>query len=462
MAAKLAAAREKNRLAQQRFRERQRAKQREAGEQCDQLLNEMEKLRLENEALQQQNLIFGKVLAVRDAMVHTLSTLHGKPPRQEQQAAAQGLARALQQLPSEREMEEAHGPAVAAQLQQPQQDEQQRQQQQQPALARTASQASAASTKAAEGQQDQQAPAPCRSSSPSGDRSANTTHPGQPPRWALLEHHREGAAAQLDGGALREVGSIPAPSDELVRATVMAMSEPEHLLDYYRQWQAELAASYIAAEAGEFDAASVAEVEAVQERMASVWWHVGHLKPAYLCYLTNAALPEDSAQFPLWRELAERLLPELDENSRAILRRSWFRYSKEMSKIAVKMSRWLHRLQQYVVAPVEAMASTARRSAELVEITTQLCSAVQEEYTACMEFLGAQALATTALQKALLNKEAAPFMPDVAAIVWNVLCLDTEQRKALGQAGMAVPGALGGAADAGGPGGQPAPPPAQR
>lgn len=397
-------------------------------------------LRLENEALQQQNLIFGKVLAVRDAMVHTLSTLHGKPPRQEQQAAAQGLARALQQLPSEREMEEAHGPAVAAQLQQPQQDEQQRQQQQQPALARTASQASAASTKAAEGQQGQQAPAPCRSSSPSGDRSANTTHPGQPPRWALLEHHREGAAAQLDGGALREVGSIPAPSDELVRATVMAMSEPEHLvsappkpweacmgcwrcegtgragpprgkrwrrppagagrhgdarrsilwpvpqgssdvlphcalwrrlllvhwlqrcllprcsqpggapgcscagmrlrllaplshpaaalalrppappqLDYYRQWQAELAASYIAAEAGEFDAASVAEVEAVQERMASVWWHVGHLKPAYLCYLTNAALPEDSAQFPLWRELAERLLPELDENSRAIL-----------------------------------------------------------------------------------------------------------------------------------------------
>lgn len=44
MAAKLAAAREKNRLAQQRFRERQRAKQREAGEQCDQLLREMEEV----------------------------------------------------------------------------------------------------------------------------------------------------------------------------------------------------------------------------------------------------------------------------------------------------------------------------------------------------------------------------------------------------------------------------------
>ncbi len=46
-------------------------------------------------------------------------------------------------------------------------------------------------------------------------------------------------------------------------------------------------------------------------------------------------------------------------------RRAWFRYSKEMSKIAVKMSRWVQRLQQYTVSPVEAMASTARHSMEV-------------------------------------------------------------------------------------------------
>ncbi|KAL4422095.1 hypothetical protein ABPG77_001563 [Micractinium sp. CCAP 211/92] len=458
MAAKLAAAREKNRLAQQRFRERQRAKQREAGEQCDQLLREMEELRIENAALQQQNMIFGKVLAVRDAMVHTLSTLHARPQREEQQAAAQGLAYALEELPSELEMEEAAGSAGAAVVQQQQQPPQQQQQGQRRVLARTPSQTSAASTQPQEGQQAQQQPVPSGSSSPSGDRSANTAQHGAPPRWALVEHHRAGTAAQLDGSALQAVDSIPPPSDELIKATVMAMSEPEHLLDYYRQWQAELAASYLAAEAGGFDDASVAEVEAVQERMASVWWHVGHMKPAYLCYLTNAALPEDSAQFPLWRELAERLLPELDENSRAILRRAWFRYSKEMSKIAVKMSRWVRRLQQYTVSPVEAMASTARHSMELVDITTQLCSAVQEEYIASMEFLGDQALATTPLQKALLNKDAAPFMPDVAAIVWNVLCLDTEERRARGQAGpgTGVLGALDGGTAAAMLGGPPA------
>ncbi len=330
-------------------------------------------LRIENAALQQQNMIFGKVLAVRDAMVHTLSTLHARPQREEQQAAAQGLAYALEELPSELEMEEAAGSAGAAVVQQQQQPPQQQQQGQRRVLARTPSQTSAASTQPREGQQAQQQPVPSGSSSPSGDRSANTVQHGAPPRWALVEHHRAGTAAQLDGSALQAVDSIPPPSDELIKATVMAMSEPEHLvsavcravggwvwlikgtrvagrrpghaprelagryplhprptalyfpavqLDYYRQWQAELAASYLAAEAGGFDDASVAEVEAVQERMASVWWHVGHMKPAYLCYLTNAALPEDSAQFPLWRELAERLLPELDENSRAILVRA--------------------------------------------------------------------------------------------------------------------------------------------
>ena len=181
-------------------------------------------------------MIFGKVLAVRDAMVHTLSTLHGRPPRQEQQAAAQGLARALEQLPSEREMEETASPAAAAMVQQQAQQQQAQQQQgEQRALARTASQASAASTQPPEGPPRQQHSAPSSSSSPSAQRSATTAHQGQPPRWALAEHHRAGTATQLDGSVLRQVGSIPPPSDELVKATVTAMSEPEHLVSACRR-----------------------------------------------------------------------------------------------------------------------------------------------------------------------------------------------------------------------------------
>jgi hypothetical protein len=90
-------------------------------------------------------------------------------------------------------------------------------------------------------------------------------------------------------------------------------------LDFFRQWQAELTASYDAASAAGFDEQSVAHVETVCDRMTQVWWHVGQLKPAYLCYLAHVALPDNSGSLPLWREIAEELLPEMDKQSINIL-----------------------------------------------------------------------------------------------------------------------------------------------
>jgi hypothetical protein len=221
--------------------------------------------------------------------------------------------------------------------------------------------------------------------------------------------------------------------------------------------------SYVAAKAAGFDSASVAEVEAVQDRMAQVWWHVGEMKPAYLCYLAHAVLPENSAQFPLWREIAAEVLPQMDEAQRAILvrrlplqgpwprrvshaarpdlcaprarfsplstqaapllvqRRCWHNYSKRLAKIAVGVSRWVKRLQEYAVQPAEGLVTNAHRSLEarlaraggarcphaaslqalhppprpgrrllivccahpqLMEITKHMADAVQEEYVA--------------------------------------------------------------------------------
>ena len=196
-------------------------------------------------------------------------------------------------------------------------------------------------------------------------------------------------------------------------------------MDYYRQWQAELSVSYVAAKASGFDADGVADVEAVQERMTQVWWHVGEMKPAYLCYLAHAALPENSAQFPLWREIAAEVLPQLDETQRALLvsgrglrparclpahrtagplvrahrpgpprqrvgghaavrghmsqpptssarsrsrclqRRSWHAYSKRLAKIAVGVSRWVRRLQEYALQPTEGLVTNANSSLEV-------------------------------------------------------------------------------------------------
>ena len=335
MAAKLAAAREKNRLAQQRFRERQRAKQKQAGEQCEEMQREMDQVRpcggaladarlhaccaagpkiagraaallphiwhmlhmahaapppervpiplqveSENAELQAQNRIYQKVLAVRDAMLQTFASLKqpestdGPAPAPTEvaelpepaPAAAAALAKALRELPSEVEM----------------------------AAAEAAVEAVEAAVQQAE-QQEQDPPSP---------------------GWTLGEAHRSGTAAQLDGSELRQVASIPAVNDTRIQATVDAMTEPEHLvrgrggggcasgqgvgrrgagprafcivpclpmltharsapppcpqLDYYRQWQAELSVAYVAAEAAGFDAAGIAELTALQGRMAKV------------------------------------------------------------------------------------------------------------------------------------------------------------------------------------------------
>ena len=97
-------------------------------------------------------------------------------------------------------------------------------------------------------------------------------------------------------------------------------SSPRPLqIDFFQQWQADLGVAYSAAQAAGFDGDSVAEVERVTDRMTETWWHVGQLKPSFLCYLAHKALPANSSQLPLWREIAGEVLPQLDEASRAIV-----------------------------------------------------------------------------------------------------------------------------------------------
>lgn len=47
-----------------------------------------------------------------------------------------------------------------------------------------------------------------------------------------------------------------------------------------------------------------------------------------------------------------------------------------------------------------------------------------------MEFVAEQALATTPIQKAYINHASAPFLPDIVAIDYNILLMDSQQRQA--------------------------------
>ena len=53
-----------------------------------------------------------------------------------------------------------------------------------------------------------------------------------------------------------------------------------------------------------------------------MWWHVGQLRPAYLSYLAHVALPENSGQLALWREIASEVMPYITDMGLALLVRS--------------------------------------------------------------------------------------------------------------------------------------------
>ena len=149
---------------------------------------------------------------MRDAMLQTFTSLHPPSLEQRDQAppmrvAAQGLAKAIKELPSEGEMDAASPAQNASTVGPPQQPRQQQ----------------------AAQQAVQQAGAVASSSSGSG-ASVDGLPSVQNVTWNLADPHRSGVAAQLDGSALREVQSIPSTRDEAVRASVVAMTEPEHLV----------------------------------------------------------------------------------------------------------------------------------------------------------------------------------------------------------------------------------------
>lgn len=288
MAAKLAAAREKNRLAQQRFRERRRLRQQQAGEQCEVVQQEIDQVRLgsgsrsgtaaagaglrrlachpdcallcvassdgqhcafltcpvplrcalpqlgaEIEALRTQNRIYQKVLAVRDAMLATFTSLQppeaqaaalqqpdaaAPTPAQQAQAtllpqlpapeAAGGLAHALSELPSEGELDAAAQSSAAVQEQ----------------AAGEGAKVVPAGTEEAAG-----AAGSGLSSGDVGDGEL-PARMGSAPQSLLGEAHRTGTASSLDGSALQEVEEVPPPSNQALLARIQLWAGPEDLV----------------------------------------------------------------------------------------------------------------------------------------------------------------------------------------------------------------------------------------
>jgi hypothetical protein len=110
--------------------------------------------------------------------------------------------------------------------------------------------------------------------------------------------------------------------------------------------------------------------------------------------------------------------------------RSWHNYSKRLAKVAVGVSKWVHKLQTYTVQPPEGLITNAQRALELAEISSHIAAAVQEEYVASMELVARQFPVSNILLQAYTNYRCAPYLPDIVAIVYNIVCIDSEQRAA--------------------------------
>jgi len=117
-----------------------------------------------------------------------------------------------------------------------------------------------------------------------------------------------------------------------------------------------------------------------------------------------------------------KILPELTEDDLNIMRKAWYKYTKNLTKVAAGVHYWMEHLRTMTCPSGEhSLHAGAGATLDFCLVAQRIAAAVQEEYTATIVFWGDQANATTNIQKAFINYTALPYMPDVVAIVYHIL-----------------------------------------
>lgn len=371
----------------------------------------MQELALENESIKRQNTMMEKVLAVRDAILTAYrETTYGQPQRLEDlKGVGAGLALAIDDLNAEPGLSE-----LCAELKGPPE---------QITVADDLGEELGEGSPVQSLQNGQQQP------SSNGEQSSVPAKPDF--QGTMMLSAALGETQILDGSSLERVENIPPPTNSDVAQAVANMQTPNDMVEYWRAWTMDLKAAWDEAYNSKFDPVSVAKLDECMGVMTQMWWHAAQLKPAYLAHLTYIALPENSGQLEQWALIAEKVYPELSEKDISVMREAWRQYTKRMAKTAIGAVEWANQLQQLAIPDDYAgLHATANQNLEVCELAARVASAVQEEYTASMEFLANQALALTMVQKAFMNYAAIPYMPDVSTIVYHILKIaDKEPRQ---------------------------------
>jgi len=175
----------------------------------------------------------------------------------------------------------------------------------------------------------------------------------------------------------------------------------------------------------------ISELCRALEQMGSFCMHTAVLHPTNMQHLMASTLDgghsgANAADNRRWAEIANSLDLTEDQISQIIALRDF--YVKRMSKVMEQRRSALHNLQNLMVpGQISALQNAIQQTLRVNRVTKQLKSNLQEEHLAALEFLGTiMKCVFTPLQKARAIVRSYPFYPDLYQIA---VALDTGKRQ---------------------------------
>ncbi|KAL4424056.1 hypothetical protein ABPG75_001357 [Micractinium tetrahymenae] len=438
---KAAIAREKNRIAQRRFREKERRRLVEVQQAADNLAADIAAVNAEKDQLELEHTLMQKTLAVRNAMLALVKTL--EPSDDPQHAQAAGAAAAAAAGAAGAGAANSTGPAAASlddaavqraseqlaaamgELPSPEQ------------LAHivTSPLASSSSGSVAEASASGSARAEPAVAS-AGATSAAAEAPGADGAPAPLNRVIAAAAGlDMEAGPQGLVELVSPKGDtDLVRQRVQdQLGTPQQLQEFWLGWRGRICQSFAAAEASGFsDGEATARVEQEMEDMTQIFYTVGECKPRVFntFLLANLAPPGPESEAK-WLQMAQRILPMLSEAEVVNLLLAYQRLLKRSAIAAVSVKPWVQRLQSLAAASAGGagtLQQLSRWHTQIGEITARMNKACHDQYLASVLFLAELSRGTGPIPRTYFHVAAAPHIPDHALVVGEVLRLHRERQ----------------------------------
>ncbi|EFN53496.1 hypothetical protein CHLNCDRAFT_136809 [Chlorella variabilis] len=429
--ARLAEARRKNREAQQRFRERQRAAVREAEVKYEQVLDQVGRLRLENIELEQRNRVMMAALGVRDSMLlaFSLGQCSGaaSDSRGGAAAAAHGAGMAALDTATAPAGEQKSAPAAALA------EAGARGGGGQGVDARGASAAAAAPGAGAD------------AGSPSAAAAAALVVAG-----VLGRSPRFAGTARSGSEVIEEVepASHGMLDEPVALRTARELATPEDYTAYYQQSQVEMKFALQMCREGGMAEEDKKAVEGTHRLMQDVWQQSMRLFPNHVKTFMRDLSAPDGTEGERWEALAAKV--ELSEVDLHLLFRGYRRFLKQSSRIAQDRQHLQGQLQQALAAHERLLAAgaawprqltmhaQAAAALEVLDVAQGLDSLAEHEFHLIMDFGLLHSNVLGQFQMAMINAEAAPFVPNFLEIARRELRLAAESGRLISSGGASL------------------------